>query len=68
MWRVLKKMGFTYKKRDNKRYIYEQCHIIEQRNANLQTITQLRKENKTIIYTDETWVNAHHTQEHMDWL
>ena len=66
MWRVLKEMGFTYKKRDNKRYIYEQRHIIEQRHAYLQTITQLRKENKTIIYTDETWVNAHHTQEHMD--
>ena len=67
MWRVLKEMGFTYKKRDNKRYVYEQRHIIEQRHAYLQTMTQLRTENKTIIYTDETWVNAHHTQEHI-WI
>ena len=50
-----------YKKHDNKRYIYEQRH------AYLQTITQLRKDNKTIIYTDETWINAHYTQEHI-WI
>ena len=67
LWRVLKEMGFTYKKCDNKRYIYEQRHIIEQIHEYLQTINQLRKENKTIIYTDETWVNAHHTQEHI-WI
>ena len=59
-------MGITYKKLDNKRYIYER-HIIEQRQEFLQTINQLRKENKTIIYTEETWVNAHHTQEHI-WI
>ena len=28
LWRVLKEMGFTYKKRDNKKYIYEQTHIL----------------------------------------
>ena len=26
LWRVLKEMDFTYKKRDNKRYIYETSH------------------------------------------
>ena len=57
-WEILfvacfKGNGFTY--------IYKQCYIIEQRHEYLQTIKQLRKENKTIIYTNETWVNAHHT-------
>ena len=29
MWRVLREMGFTYKKRDDKEYIYEQPNILE---------------------------------------
>ena len=33
LWRVLKEMGFTYKKRDNKKYIYEQTNILEQRHT-----------------------------------
>ena len=31
----------------------------------LQTIRKLRNENRTIIYTDETWVNTHHCKEHI---
>ena len=65
LWRIIQEIGFTYKKRDSKRYIYEQHNIIEQRHTYLQTIKKLRRENKTIIYTDETWVNAHHTQEYI---
>ena len=60
LWRVLKEMGFTYKKRDNKKYIYEQTNILEQRHTYLQTIRKLRQEHKNLVYTDETWVNAHH--------
>ena len=44
--------------------MYEQ-HNIEQRHTYLQTIKRIRQENKTIIYTNETWVNAHHTQEYV---
>ena len=58
---LFKKLNSPTKKRDSKRYIYEQRNIIEQRHTYLQTIKKLRRENKTIIYTDETWVNAHHT-------
>lgn len=65
MWRVLKGMGFTYKKRDNKQYLYEQQNILEQRHMYLQTILKLRKENTNLIYTDETWVNAHHNNEYI---
>ena len=28
-------------------------------------ICKLRNDNKTIIYTDEIWVNAHHYKEHI---
>ena len=62
---VLKEMGFTYKKRDNKKYIYEQTNILEQRHTYLQTIRKLRQEHKNLVYTDETWVNAHHNNEYI---
>ena len=65
LWKILHELGFNYKKRDNKRYIYEQRNIIEQRHTYLQSIRKLRQDNRTIIYTGETWVNAHHTKEYL---
>ena len=66
MWRVLQELGFSYKKRDNKQFIYEQQNIVEQRHTYLRTIRKLRNENNyDLIYTDETWVNAHHTNEYI---
>ena len=57
-----KEIGFGYKKRNTRQYIYEQNNIVEQRHTYLQSIRQLRRQNATLIYTDETWVNAHHTE------
>ena len=65
MWRVLQQMGFTYKKRDNKKYVYEQPNILEQRHTYLRSIRKLRQQNVNLIYTDETWVNAHHNNEYI---
>ena len=66
LWRVLRDMGFAYKKRDTRQYIYEQPRIIEQRHTYLQAIQKLRHDNNyDIIYTDETWVNAHHTNDYI---
>ena len=31
----------------------------------MQLIRKLRNDNRTIIYTDETWVNTHHCNEHI---
>ena len=45
MWRVLRELGFSYKKRDNKRYVYEQRNRLEQRYTYLQTIPKLRQDN-----------------------
>ena len=61
LWRVLWEMGFAYIKRDSKRFIYEQEHVIGQRHTYLKTIQKLRDENRPLIFMDETWVNAHHT-------
>ena len=58
-------MGFSYKKRDTKCYIYEQKHISEQRLTYLYKIQEYRCENRPIIYTDETWVNADHTKDNV---
>ena len=55
-------MGFVYKKRDTKRYIYEQKNIIERHAYLYYKIREYRHENRPISYTDETWVNAHHTK------
>ena len=63
--RFYQSMGFFYKKADNKRFLYKQHDIIEQRHTYLQAIRKLRQQNKTIVYTDETWVNAHHTKEYI---
>ena len=63
LWRLLREMGFSYKKRDSKQYLYEQRNILEQRHTYLRQIRKLRQQNANLIYTDETWVNAHHTNE-----
>ena len=59
-------LGFSYKTPDNKQFIYEQQNIVEQRHTYLRTIRKLKNENNyDLIYTDETWVNAHHTNEYI---
>ena len=65
LWKLLRSMGFSYKIADNKWFLYEQHDIIEQWHTYLQAIGKLRQQNKTIVYTDETWVNAHHTNEYI---
>ena len=60
-------MEFTYKKRDNKKYIYEQLNILEQKHTYLQAIHRLQQQNANLIYTNETWANAHHNNEYI-WI
>ena len=65
LWRVLKEMGYSYKKKDNKQFLYEQRNILEQRDTYLRQIRQLRQQNVNFVYTDETWVNAHHSNDYV---
>ena len=68
MWRLLKELGFHYKKQDRRQYIYEQPQVVSQQHTYLQAISKLRHDNDyDIIYTDETWVNSHHTNDYI-WI
>ena len=67
LWRVLKEMGYSYKKKDNKQFLYEQRSILEQRDTYLQQIRKLRQQNVNLVYTDKTWVNKHHNNDYV-WI
>ena len=54
-----------YKKKDNKQFLYEQRNILEQKNTYLRQIRQLRYQNVNLVYTDKTWVNAHHNNDYV---
>ena len=58
LWRVIRKMGFKYKKVNDKRYIYEQPRIIVWRHEYLRRLRRNRREGRPVIYLDETWANA----------
>ena len=52
--KVLRKIGFRYKKVNDKRYVYEQPKIILQRHQYLRRMRRNRTENKPVVYLDET--------------
>ena len=56
--RGMRKMGFKYKKVNDKRYIYEQPRIIVWRHEYLRRLRRNRREGRPVIYLDETWANA----------
>ena len=60
-------MAYSYKKKDNKQFLYEQRNILEQRDTYLRQIRQLRQQNVNLVYTDETWVNVHHNNDYV-WI
>lgn len=63
IYRTLISQGFKYKKTaDNKKCLSEGYDTIAQRSSFLRKIKHCREEGREIIYTDETWVNAHHTR------
>ena len=63
LWKLLRKMGFRYKKVNDKRYVYEQPRIIYQRHQFLRRMRRNRREGRPVVYTDETWANAHDGRE-----
>ena len=66
LWRLLKKMGFGYKKRGRQRITSERPEIIAWRERYLRRIRKIREADpeRAIVYTDETWLNqGHHTKE-----
>ena len=61
--RLMKEIGFGYKRVNNKRHYYEQPRIIEQRHSYLRRMRRNRLEKRPVVYLDETWCNAHHGKE-----
>ena len=65
--KLVRKMGFKYRKHENKRYILEQPHITEQRHSYLREMRANRSSEhpKPTIFLDETWCNSRHGRTHM---
>ena len=60
---IIEKKGFRYKKVNDKRYVYEQPRIIQQRHQFLRRMRRNRRERRPVVYTDETWANSHDGRE-----
>lgn len=54
----LKGMGFNYHQREDKTFFYEGRDIAEQRHFYLRKIREYWKEQRPIMYLDETWANS----------
>ena len=63
LWKLLLKMGFRYKKVNDKRYVYEQSRIIQQGHQFLRRMRCNRKESRPVVYLDEIWANLHDGKE-----
>ena len=61
--RLMKEMGFGYKRINNKHHYYEQPRIAEQHHTYLERMRRNRTEKRPVVYLDETWCNAHHGKE-----
>ena len=59
---ILRRIGFMYKSRKRNSFLCERPEIQMWRHRYLREIRKHRKANRSIVYTDETWVNAGHTR------
>lgn len=61
LWKLLKENGFCFEQRNKNSLLLERNDIIIWRHSYLRQIKKYRKENKPIVFIDETWVNVGHT-------
>lgn len=63
LWRILRELGFKFKKQDGRKFLVEKPEIVMLRHQYLRKIRKLRasKPPCKFIYLDETWINANHT-------
>lgn len=59
--RVLKDLSFSFRKVNRSSILIERDDIVTWRHKYIRDIRRYRRENKTIYYLDETYVNAGHT-------
>ena len=61
---ICKGFRFTFRKYTcGRSVICEKHHLVTIRSKYWRQIKEMRKENYDIVYIDETWINAHHTNE-----
>ena len=60
LYRILKDLGFSFEKRKKQAVLIERQDIILWRRNFLRKIRDYKKDNKSIYYLDETWVNEGH--------
>ena len=60
--RVLLRIGFIYRSRKRNSVLMERPDITEWRHRFLRAIRKHRRDGRTIVYSDETWVNAGHVR------
>jgi hypothetical protein len=65
--RIMKSIGFQFKKLNSKSVCFEAPRIASMRHAFLRDIKRLRALGYKIHYTDETWAGANHTMKY-GWL
>ncbi|KAH6920073.1 hypothetical protein HPB50_028940 [Hyalomma asiaticum] len=63
MQRMLNDLGFLFRKRKRNSALLKRDDIVAWRRKYLRTIREMRRQQRTIYYLDETWVNAGHTKE-----
>ncbi|KAJ4436153.1 hypothetical protein ANN_18783 [Periplaneta americana] len=56
--RILKDMGFEFTRRKKNSMLIDRDDIIAWRYRYLRAIRSRRANNRNIVYTDETWINA----------
>jgi len=61
LFKILKNLGFRYKKRGRNAMLIEKDDIIAWRHRYLRDVRKFRKAGRPIFYLDETWANAGHT-------
>ena len=67
--KLIKKLGFRFKKKARGSILYETTDLIEWRENFLRRIKEIREKEpeREIVHTDETWVNVHHKVE-KEWV
>ncbi|XP_072022525.1 uncharacterized protein [Amphiura filiformis] len=60
--RILCELGFVYSSRKRNSILLERPEIVQWRHQYLRKIKKHRKDGRSLIYTDETWVNAGHVK------
>ena len=63
----LHKLGYAVRERNMKWKVYERMDVVAARHKFLQDIRKYRSLGYTILYQDETWRNAQHTQQYI-WM